>query len=72
LKNSIIHPEDAITGLLFEKLRDLGREDNNLRGMIRGRVQFYNRRMGQWVVVDTEKGRFLRASPKMYKSIREI
>ena len=72
LKNSIFHPEDALTGLLFNKLKEIGREDNRLRGMIRGRVQFYNRRMRKWIVVNTENGKYLRASRNKYKNIREV
>ena len=40
--------------------------------MVRGRVQFYNRKMGKWVVVDTERGGFLRASRNKHKNIREV
>ncbi len=72
LKNSVVHPGETIGEFLLDKLKEIGREDTHLRGMIKNRVQIYNRKIKRWVVVDKETGKILRTSPHKYKRIREI
>ena len=70
IKQAITHPHEELISKGFGKFQEYGKKNTGLKGQIRDRRQFYNKKTDRFVKIDTRTGKILGSSKNPYKRIR--
>jgi len=70
IKKAITHPHEELISRGFRKFQEYSKKNIGLKGVIRHRVQVYNKKTDRFVKMDTRTGKILGSSKNPYKRIR--